>query len=127
MLDNPRLLVKRVILIIFLTDLLAAMTLSLFFKQALGYILGSAGSVVYFLLLARDTKQILDTASGKAGVKAFKTFYLKYVFLILYSVAIVKFVPLDIFLFGIGLLSSQIAIYVSAGWESLKNNKYFRG
>ncbi len=127
MLDNPKLLIKRVILIIFLTDVLAALTLSLFFRQALGYLLGSVGSMVYFLLLARDTKQILDTATGKAGVKAFKTFYLKYVFLILYSIAVVKFLPVDIFLFGIGLLSMQIALYINAGWESLKNNKYFRG
>ncbi len=127
MLDNPRKLVTQVIVIIFLTDVLAAMTLSLFFNEALGYILGSIGSVIYFLLLARDTRKILDSVSGKAGVQAFKTFYLKYVFLIVYSVVIVKFIRLNILTFGIGLLSSQIVIFISAGWDSLKNNKYFRG
>ena len=127
MIEQPKQLVRRILIIIFLTDLFAAMTLPLFFRQALGYILGSAGSVVYFMLLARDTRIILDTASGKAGVNAFKAYYLKYVFLILYSVVVVKFLKPDIILFGIGLLSAQISIYIHAGWQIMRNNKYFRG
>ncbi len=127
MLEKPRQLVKQILAIIFLTDVLAALSLPLFFKQALGFLLGSIASIIYFLLLVRDTKQVLDVASGKAGVKALQTYYLKYVVLILYSIVVVKFLKPDILLFGIGLLSYQIAIYIHAGWHSLKNNKYFRG
>ena len=127
MIEQPKQLIRRILVIIFLTDLFAAMTLPLFFRQALGYILGSVGSTVYFLLLARDTRNILDTASGKAGEKAFKAYYLKYVFLILYSVLVVRFLKPDIIMFGIGLLSAQISIYIHVGWQSVRNNKYFRG
>lgn len=119
--------IKKIIIIILLTNIPAILILPMFFKSGIGWITGSLGSLVNFVWLARNIKKSLSVSGSKAKVKAVKGSLLGYMFLAVYAVLLMTFVKPNILTFGFGLLSVQIAIYVVELSEHLKNNKYFRG
>lgn len=120
-------LIKSILFIIFLTNIPAFLSLLIFFSEAIGWILGSLGSAIYLVWLAQDVKKNLDVHSGKAKVQASKGYYIRFLFLIAYSSIVILLIKPDILLFGLGLLSGQLAIYLHVLWDWLRQNKYFRG
>ena len=118
---------KKIQFIIFLTNIPMILTLPMFFKHSLGWILGSLAATINFRWMAYNIENNFDTNSSKLKLKIVKNFYFRFLFLIVYSVLVVKFIKPDIIIFGLGLLSAQIAIYINAIYERVKRNKYFRG
>ena len=104
--------VQCVIFIIFLTDVIAISILPLFFKDALGWILGSVGSAISFWWLAMNLAKNLDLFPSKTKIKTVKNSLLRYMFLMVYTLIIMGVVKPNIITFGLGLMSSQMAIYL---------------
>ena len=124
---NKRKYLRRILLIIFLTNIIATLTLPLFFNDAIGWILGSFASIGVLLWMAHDIEKNMNLMPGNAKLKTTKSLYLRYLALIVYSVLIIRLVKPNIITFGLGLLASQIAIYFNEIYEKLRRNKYFRG
>ena len=123
--NNFRLL-RNILIIIFLTNIPAALSLPVFFKESVGWILGSVGSAINLIWLARDVKKNIDVQAGKAKLNAFKGYYIRYLFLLVYSSAMILFIKPEVLYFGLGLLSAQIAIYLHEMWRWIRRNKYYR-
>ena len=119
--------VKRILTILLLTDIPAILILPLFFKEGMGWILGSLASAVNFLWLARNIKLSLNLQPSKSKLKAVKGTYLRLFFLLVYSVLILTFIKPNIIFLGFGLLASQIVLYLFELYTSLKKSKFFRG
>ena len=119
--------VKRVILIIFLTNLPAIFASFFFFKESIAWICGSLISAVNFFWMARNARKIFGLEENKSKLNSTKGFFLRYFVLIIYSVIVVKFIRPNIIVFGMGLLAAQMAIYINEIYERVKRNKYFRG
>lgn len=124
---NKRKYLRRILLIIFLTNIIATLTLPLFFNDAIGWILGSFASIGVLLWMAHDIEKYMNLMPGNAKLKTTKSLYFRYLALIVYSVLIIRLVKPNIITFGLGLLASQIAIYFNEIYEKLRRNKYFRG
>ena len=118
--------VKRVVLIIFLTNLPAIFVLFFFFKESIAWICGSLISAVNFFWMARNARISFGLEESKSKLNATKGFFLRYFVLIIYSVIVVKFIKPNIIVFGMGLLAAQMAIYINEIYERVKRNKYFR-
>ena len=119
--------VRRILFIILLTNILAVLTLPLFFREALGWILGSAASSVNFIWLAHNVKMSLDLQPTKSKLNAVKGTYLRLLFLLIYSALILNFIKPNIISFGLGLLAAQMVIYLNESVKNLKRNRLFRG
>ena len=119
--------VKRILVIILLTNIPAILTLPLFFREALGWILGSIASAINFFWLAHNVKMSLDLQPTKSKLNAVKGTYLRLMFLLIYSVLILNFVKPNIISFGLSLLAVQIVIYLNEFVKILKKSSFFRG
>ncbi|MBN1327307.1 MAG: ATP synthase subunit I [Candidatus Cloacimonetes bacterium] len=97
------------------------------FRESLGWILGSLASALNFWWLAQNIKKCLDLFPAKAKELSLKGTYLRFVFLLVYSVLLIGIVKPNIFSFGLGLLSAQIVIYLHELITRFKDNRYFRG
>lgn len=114
--------IRNIIIVILLMDIPAVVLLYYFPKQSLGWILGSIGSIGNMIWLAKSVKKNLMQPEKKAQIGSLKNFYFRYPALILYSVAIVYFLKPNIMIFGLGLLSGQIAIYVYEIYQNTRDN-----
>jgi len=119
--------VKRIVLIIFLTNLPAIFALFFFFKESIAWICGSLISAVNFFWMAGNARKSFVLEENKSKLISTKGFFLRYFVLIIYSVIVVKFIKPNIIVFGMGLLAAQMAIYINEIYERMKRNKYFRG
>ena len=119
--------VKRILVIILLTNIPAALSLPLFFKEALGWILGSVASAINFFWLAHNVKIGLGLQPTKSKLNAVKGTYLRLLFLLIYSVLILNFVKPNIISFGLSLLAAQMVIYLNEFVKNLKRSRLFRG
>ena len=119
--------VKRIIAIILLTNIPAALTLPLIYREGLGWILGSLVSAVNFWWLAYNVKSSLELQPAKSKLKAVKGTYLRLVFLLIYSVLVLSFIKPNLISFGFGLLAAQMVIYLNELADHLKKSKFFRG
>jgi hypothetical protein len=119
--------VKRILVIILLTNIPAILTLPLFFREALGWILGSIASTINFFWLAHNVKVSLDLQPTKSKLNAVKGTYLRLMFLLIYSVLILNFVKPNIVSFGLSLLAVQMVIYLNELVKNLKKSRLFRG
>ena len=124
--ENKR-YVKRILVIILLTNIPAILTLPLFFREALGWILGSIASAINFIWLAHNVKMSLDLQPTKSKLNAVKGTYLRLMFLLIYSVLILNFVKPNIISFGLSLLAVQMVIYLNEFVKNLKKSRLFRG
>jgi hypothetical protein len=124
--ENKR-YVKRILVIILLTNIPAILTLPLFFREALGWILGSIASAINFIWLAHNVKMSLDLQPTKSKLNAVKGTYLRLLFLLIYSVLILNFVKPNIISFGLSLLAVQMVIYLNEFVKNLKKSRLFRG
>ena len=119
--------VKRILVIILLTNIPAALTLPLFFREALGWILGSTASAINFIWLAHNVKMSLVLQPTKSKLNAVKGTYLRLLFLLIYSVLILNFIKPNIISFGLSLLAVQMVIYLNEFVNILKKSRLFRG
>jgi len=119
--------VKRILVIILLTNIPAALTLPLFFREALGWILGSTASAINFVWLAYNVKMSLNLQPTKSKLNAVKGTYLRLLFLLIYSVLILNFVKPNIISFGLSLLAVQMVIYLNEFVKNLKKSSFFKG
>lgn len=109
--DNRK-YVTRLISIILLTNIPAVLTLPLFFKVSLGWILGSLASAGNLAWLAHNVNVSLKLAPGKSKLKAVKGAYLRWLALLFYSILIMSLLRPNLISFGLGLLAGQIVIYL---------------
>jgi hypothetical protein len=98
--------------IICLTNVVALLFLPLLTKQMLSWICGSTLSLVNIWLMSLKIEKSLLMAEKKARLTAYKDFNIRYLVLIFVSVLAVKYLNLNIVIFGIGLLYGQIWILV---------------
>jgi len=124
--DNQAYL-KRILVIILLTNIPAALSLPLFYRVGLGWILGSLASAVNFWWLAQNVKASLELQPSKSKVKAVKGTYLRLIFLLVYSVLVLSFLKPNLISFGLALLTAQIVIYLNELSDRIKKSKFFRG
>ncbi|MCD4817939.1 MAG: ATP synthase subunit I [Candidatus Cloacimonetes bacterium] len=120
---NTEKYIKNIVIIIILTNIPVILTLPLYYSKAIGWILGSLGSIINFIWLAKNVKANFELQEAKAKLKALKGYYLRFVFLITYSVLVVWLLKPDIIVFGMGLLSYQIAIYIHEIVSRIKSSK----
>ncbi|MBW6516658.1 MAG: ATP synthase subunit I [Candidatus Cloacimonetes bacterium] len=104
--------VREILSIVFLTIIAAIMFLPTRFGQAIGWIAGSIGSGLNFYWLYLKVKRSIAVNLQGAQLQSFKGFYLRYLFLTIYSVLVVVLLKPDIIIFGLGLVSVQIVIYL---------------
>lgn len=119
--------VREILSIVFLTIIIAVMFLPTRFSQAIGWIAGSVGSSLNFLWLSLRIKRSLSEVTEGAGLKSYKTFYLRYLCLTIYSIIAVVLLKPDILIFGAGLVSVQIAIYLHYFYRFFRDSKGGRG
>jgi hypothetical protein len=119
--------VKRILVIILLTNIPAALTLPLFFREALGWILGSTASAINFIWLAHNVKMSLVLQPTKSKLNAVKGTYLRLLFHLIYSVLILNFIKPNIISFGLSLLAVQMVIYLNEFVKNLKKSSLFKG
>lgn len=122
---NNKIYVKRIVIIILLTNVPAILSLPLFYKEALGWISGSIASFINFIWLADNVKKSMRLLETKSKLNAVKGTLLRLLFLAVYSVVIVYLLRPNIVVFGLGLLSAQICIYGNEIYENIKKSKYF--
>ena len=124
--DNNK-YIRKILLIILLTNILAILTLPWFFKQSISWILGSLGSGANFYWLAQNLKLSIGLMPTKSRVNSAKGSLMRYAALTIFALTIFFLVKPNIIVFGAGLLSAQIVIYIVEIVGNLRNNKYFRG
>ena len=124
---NNRVYLKKIVIIICLTNIPAFLTLPLFFDHSLGWILGSIASLIRIIWLAHDVRNSIDFNINKSRLRAIKGYYFRFLFLLVYSVLIVLIIKPDIIFFGLGLLTSNFAIYFNQIIEAIRNSRIFRG
>ncbi len=110
----------KIVRIICLTNIPAILTLPWFFSESIGWILGSLGSIVRFLWLSIQVGLYIDNLPSKAKTGSIKGFYQRFLFVIGYSVIVMWLVKPNIIMFGVGLLASQIAIYINEIYSRIK-------
>ena len=125
--DDNNKYIKKILLIILLTNILAILTLPWFFKQSISWILGSLGSGANFYWLAQNLKVSIGLMPTKSRVNSAKGSLMRYAALTIFALTIFFLVKPNIIIFGAGLLSAQIVIYIVEIVGNLRNNKYFRG
>jgi hypothetical protein len=109
--DNRK-YVNRLTIIILLTNIPAALSLPLFFRVSLGWILGSLASAGNLVWLAYNINASLSLAPNKAKLKAIKGTYLRLLALLVYSILVMSLFQPNIISFGFGLMAGQIVIYL---------------
>ena len=109
--DNRKYVI-RLIAIILLTNIPAILTLPMFFRVSLGWILGSLASAGNLLWLAHNVNASLTLDPSKSRLKAVKGSYLRLLVLLVYSILIMSLIKPNIISFGLGLLSGQIVLYL---------------
>lgn len=124
---NKKSYVRKILVIICLTNIPAFLTLPWFYKEAIGWILGSIASGIRFVWLSRQIENNFDVIPAKARITSVKGFYLRFIFLVIYAVGIMIFVKPNIVMFGVGLLAAQIGIYVNYIYEKIKKSSCSRG
>jgi|GEM_PF-1294902 hypothetical protein len=112
--------VKEILTIVFLTIIAAVMFLPTRFGQAIGWITGSVGSGLNFYWLYRRMKASYLVTDKAAVLHSFKGFYLRYLCLVIYSILVVALLKPDIIMFGAGLVSVQIVIYLHYFYQLLR-------
>lgn len=124
--DNNK-YIKKILLIILLTNIPAFLSLPWFFNQSISWIMGTIGSAGNFFWLAYNLKKSIGLLPTKSRVNAAKGSLTRYATLTIFALAVFFLVKPNIIIFGAGLLSAQIVIYIVEIVRNLKNNKYFRG
>ena len=126
MIKNETLLfkyVKKILSIVFLTNIPAILIVPVRLDQAIGWIAGTVGSGANFFLLYITVSRSMSQAGEEKGLKFYKGFYLRYLFLFIYAVLIVVILKPDILVFGLGLVSVQIVIYLYHLYEMYQQRK----
>ena len=124
--DNNK-YIKKILLIILLTNIPAFLSLPWFFHQSISWILGTIGSAGNFFWLAHNLKKGIGLLPTKSRVSAAKGSLTRYAALTIFALAVFFLIKPNIIIFGAGLLSAQIVIYIVEIVRNLKDNKYFRG
>ena len=124
---TPKILIRRVLLIICLTVGLAALILPLFFREALGFILGAIGSAGWFLWLARDIRLGLGLPKKAARKTALAGYYLRFGALAAYGALAAWLLKPNLIALGAGLVMAQAAMFYVVMQDAARRNKYFRG
>lgn len=117
--SNDKLL-KRVVTMIAISNIPFLIFAYWYLPQSVGWFFGSLGSALRIIWLARDVQKSLIHVEQKAKIAAAKGFYLRFLGLLVYSVAVVYFLKPDIIMFGFGLLTAQICIYIDAVIQRFK-------
>ena len=124
--DNNK-YIRKILIIILLTNILAFLSLPWFFNQSISWIMGTVGSAGNFFWLAHNLKKRIILLPTKSRVSAAKDSLTRYATLTIFAVAVLFLIKPNIIVFGAGLLSAQIVIYIVEIVRNLRNNKYFRG
>jgi len=98
--------------LICLTNIIALLFLPLLPRQGVSWICGATLSLVNIWLISLKIEKSLYSGEKKARLTAYKDFNLRYIILIAASILAVKYLSLNILIFGVGLLSGQIWIFV---------------
>ena len=126
---NTNKYIKKIVVIIILTSIPFIALIYTKPTIGLGWVLGALASCVNFLFMAKSASKVLGLTEKGSKIKTIKGFYLRYVFVLIYAVLVVKILNVDIISFGLGLLASQIAIYIEFILKSLTSGdwiSYFR-
>ena len=98
--------------LISLTNIIALIFLPLMPRQGLSWICGAFLSLINVWLMSLKIETNLYSGENKAKLAAYKDFNFRYLILIAGSILAVKFLSLNIIIFGVGLLSGQIWIFI---------------
>ena len=110
-------LCRRIVKWIAWSNLPFAVTAFWFFPEFLGWFLGTFASAARLIWLEHDVRQTLGVSGKKAKLAAAKGYYLRFLALVVYSGLVVYFLQPNIIIYGMGLLSAQMAIYINAIYE----------
>ncbi len=125
--NSNKLFVRKTLTLILLTEIPAILTLPLFLRVSLGWILGAFASAVNFYWLAKNVESSISQQPTKSKLSAIKGTYLRMAFLLIYSIIIFTFVKPNVISFGFGLLAAQIILYLRILVENIEKSKFFRG
>jgi len=109
----------RIFKLIFLTDLIALVLFTEKIPIWLGYFLGSLLAFVNFYFQAKGAENRVGFLPFKVKSKVFKNFYLRYFFLIIAVILIIKFLSVNIFALFAGLIGVQVVIPINELLEYL--------
>ena len=98
--------------LISLTNIIALIFLPLMPRQSLSWICGAFLSLINVWFMSLKIEKNLYSGENKAILMAYKDFNFRYLILIAGSILAVKFLSLNIIIFGVGLLSGQIWIFI---------------
>lgn len=106
-------LLTSLMAIICLTNVIALLFLPWLTRGSVSWICGSTLSLVNLWLMARKLHKHLMLSEKGAQLAGYKDFNLRFLILIILSVLAVKFLYLNILIFGAGLLSGQMWLFIS--------------
>ncbi|MCB5230610.1 MAG: ATP synthase subunit I [Candidatus Cloacimonas sp.] len=115
--------VKQILLIVSLTNIPALLIWPSNLMIAIGWFMGMLASSINFTWLSISIKGNVEGIDKDLGSKSFGGFYLRFLFIAVYSVIVIKFVKPNILAFGAGLLSAQIAIFIHYLLSLISNAK----
>ncbi len=121
---------KRILFIIFLTNLPLLIILPIFYKEVIGWLCGSIASAGNFYWLFRQVNSLNIYDDKDSSKRAGAGFYTRYLSIVVWSFAVMILLKPNVILFGLGLFSAQISIYINEAYEFLKKGpwgKYYRG
>ena len=98
--------------LISLTNIIALIFLPQMPRQSLSWICGATLSLFNVWLMSLKIEKSLYSGENKAKLAAYKDFNFRYLILIAGSILAVKYLNLNIIIFGVGLLSGQIWIFI---------------
>ncbi len=127
--ENDKFL-KRILIIIFLTNLPNVIMMPIVYKLSIGWILGSIASTINFIWLFKQALRLNIYDEKQSMKQSFIGFSLRYLFLAVYSVLVLLLIKPNILMYGLGLFSAQLAIVINQGYEYIRHSsygKYYRG
>lgn len=117
MTDN-QLFFRKIIKIICLTIGVAILFLPWQMMLSISYIAGAVLSLINVWMIAKKIDSSLEMSESRSRLNGLKSFYLRYLVLIVCSVILVKFAGINIVVYGAGLLSGQLVIIIVQAAES---------
>jgi hypothetical protein len=104
--------VRKILTIVFLTNIPVILIMPFRFDQAIGWVAGAIASGANFFWLSIIVSQNMNYGQTGSGLRVYKRFYFRYLVLTIYSIVVVVLLKPDIVVFGLGLVSVQISIYL---------------
>jgi hypothetical protein len=119
--ESNKKFVFEIIKINLLTNFYSIILLFSDFKNGIGWLAGVVASSVNFYILSHVTFSMNSNSSSANAIRGSKTFFIRFAFLVVWSILVFVLIKPNIILYSVGLLSTQISIILYQIYHYIKN------